>query len=353
MYNIKLRGGIQPFDNEGNKGLMTTQIKVRDILTVYRIDPEINRDLNYGRLPKIINYLDSFDSELGIFFPSIVCTFPDNPIEYYNVEKMELEIPAGTKLVVIDGQHRLKSLEQYMSKADFKGDRKEAILNSVLTLQLYFGLSKKDEKSLFADINSNSKRVSMSLITSYDTRDVMNIMIKELYNISKPLQTIKIEFNKSRLVRPNNTYFSTSVRLKKFVAILLFGKKNINMKEEKLIKDHYDDILSFLERFFQMFIEALPSEPGNVLEYVLGHEPLQNAIAKHLNKKIIIESSNKIAWIINWDEEVSNLRKINWSVKNPVWRPHMLSSRSNTPSEFSLFIESEENKLVSILDYEL
>ncbi|PEI55919.1 DNA sulfur modification protein DndB [Priestia aryabhattai] len=353
MYNIKLRGGIQPLDNEGDKGLMTTQIKVRDILTVYRIDPEINRDLNYGRLPKIINYLDSFDSELGIFFPSIVCTFPENPIDYYAVDKMELEIPAGTKLVVIDGQHRLKSLEQYMIKADFNGDRKEAILNSVLTLQLYFGLTKKDEKSLFADINSNSKRVSMSLITNYDTRDIMNIMVKELYNISKPLQTVKIEFNKSRLVRPTNTYFCTSMRLKKFVNILLFGKKSANMKEEKLIKEYYDDILSFLERFFQTFIEALPCEPGNVLEYVLGHEPLQNAIAKHLNKKIITESSNKIAWIINWEEEVANLKKINWSVKNPMWRPHMLRSRSNTPSEFSLFIESEENKLVSILDYEL
>ena len=353
MYNIKLRGGIQPIDKEGHKGLMTTQIKIRDILTIYRIDPEINRDLSYNRLPKIINYLDSFDSELGIYFPSIVCSFPESPIEYYDLENMELQIPSGTKLVVIDGQHRLKSLEQYMTKSHFIEERKEAILNSNLTLQLYFGLTKKDEKSLFADMNSNSKRVSMSLITSYDTRDVSNILIKELYQISKPLQSVKVEFNKSRLVRPTNTDFSTSVRLKKFVTILLFGKKSTNMKEEKLIKAHYDDIISFLERFFRTFIEVLPSEPGNVLKYVLGHEPLQSAIAHHLNKRIITESNNEIKWVINWEEEVMNLKKMDWSIKNPVWRPYMLTSRANTPYEFYLFIESEESKLISILDYNL
>ncbi|PCK13273.1 hypothetical protein CEY07_02820 [Bacillus safensis] len=353
MYNIKLKGGIQPFDTEGNKGLMTTQIKVRDILNIYRIDPEINRDLNYSRLPKIINYLDSFDSDLGIYFPSIVCSFPESPLGYYDVKKMELEISAGVRLVVIDGQHRLKSLEQYMTKSHFNEDRKESLLNSDLTLQLYFGLTKKDEKSLFADMNSNSKRVSMSLITNYDTRDITNILIKELYQISKPLQSVKVEFNKSRLVRPTNTDFSTSVRLKKFVSILLFGKKSTNLKEEKLIKEYYDDILSFLERFFLAFIEALPSEPGNVLKYVIGHEPLQNAIAYHLNKRIITETTNEVKWIINWEEEVMHLKNIDWSNKNPIWQPHMLTSRANTPFEFDLFIASEENKLVSILDYSL
>ncbi|WP_342499370.1 DNA sulfur modification protein DndB [Bacillus sp. FSL W7-1034] len=353
MFNIKLKGGIQPINTEGNKGLMTTQIKVRDILNIYRIDPEINRDLSYNRLPKIINYLDSFDSDLGIYFPSIVCSFPGSPLEFYDMEKMELEISEGVRLVVIDGQHRLKSLEQYMTKSHFNEDKKEEILNSDLTLQLYFGLTKTDEKSLFADMNSNSKRVSMSLITNYDTRDITNILIKELYQISKPLQSVKIEFNKSRLVRPTNTDFSTSVRLKKFVSILLFGKKSTNMKEEKLIKEYYDDILSFLERFFLVFIEVLPSEPGNVLKYVIGHEPLQSAIAYHLHKRIITECTNKVKWIINWEEEVIQLEKIDWSTKNPIWQPHMLTSRANTPFEFDLFIDSEENKLVSILDYNL
>ncbi|PAE29270.1 hypothetical protein CHI07_10375 [Paenibacillus sp. 7884-2] len=353
MNNIKLRGVIQTINNSDEKGLMTTQIKVRDILNVYQIDPGINRDLNYSRLPKIINYLDSFDSELGIFFPSIVCSFPENPIEYYNVEKMELNIPFGTKLVVIDGQHRLKSLEQYIAKDVYNTERKEELLNSDLTLQLYFGLTKMDEKALFADMNSNSKRVSMSLITSYDTRDIMNVLVKDLYEISKPLQSIKIEFNKSRLVRPNNTYFSTSVRLKKFISILLFGKKSTNMKENKLIKDYYDDILSFLERFFHNLIEVLPAEPGNVLEYVLGHEPLQNAIARHLNKRIITSNINTIEWVVNWEEEVANLERINWSVKNPVWRPYMLISRANTPFEFPLFIASEESQLVEIISTKL
>lgn len=349
MGSIKVRGVIQTTNVSQSKALMTTQIKVKEILELYRIDADINRDLNYARLPKIMNYIKSIDNEIGIFFPSIVCSFPDNPNEYYDSKEMELTIPNDIKLTVIDGQHRLKSLDQLVLKRELDENTLNEILESELTMQLYFGLSKEDERILFADMNSNSKRVSMSLITSYDAREIMNVLIKDLYNISKPLQSIKVEFNKSRIVRPTNTDFITSVRLKKFVMQLLFGKQNINMKEEQLIKDNYDDILTFLERFFRVFVEVLPEEPGNVLQYVLGLEPMQNAIALYLHQRIIVEKSKGIYWIHDWEEEVKPLEKINWSPKNPLWRQYMLTSRAKTPYEFNLFIEHVDKDLMIII----
>lgn len=352
MDDFVLKGSIQVIDQDENKALMTTQIKVRDILARYRIDPGINRDLSYNRIPKIIKYVDSFETDIGIFLPSIVCNFPEDPTRYYDREKMQLTVPAACKLVVIDGQHRIKSLELYTNSKRISEEKKERVLNSDMTLQLYFGLSILDQQTLFADMNSNSKRVSMSLIANYDTRDIMNVLVKDLYSISNPLQSIRVEFNKSRLVRPKRTHFTTSVRLKKFISLLIFGKKEPSSNDEHLIKEYYHELLSFLERFFRVLVDIMPPEPGNVLKYMLGHEPLQNAIALYCHKRIMIEKTRNFSWIVNWEEEVEQLRDFNWTVKNSAWRPYMLISRPNSPNEFQLFIENVDRDLLRILEKE-
>ncbi|WP_329955383.1 DNA sulfur modification protein DndB, partial [Bacillus amyloliquefaciens] len=85
---------------------------------------------------------------------------------------------------VIDGQHRIKGME-YLLKTIVDTERKEQVLNSIVSAQIYFGLSDKDQKNVFVDINSNAKRVSMSLISKYDTREVMRVLIRDIYQINK------------------------------------------------------------------------------------------------------------------------------------------------------------------------
>lgn len=308
MFEIKLKGIIHLINT--NKAMMTTQISVRDILQVYEIDDSVNRDINYARKKPISKYIDSFDSEIGIFLPSLVFSFYVDPTKYYNRENKELRIPTGLKLKVLDGQHRIKGLEYLLRSMNDK-ERKEKILDSTMTAQIYFGLSKNDERNLFADINSNARRVSMSLITKYDTRDITKVLIRDLYNSCTALQIAGVEFNKSRIVRPASTLFCTSARLKVFISCLLFGKINISKKNEQLIKDKYDEILVFLDKFFTVLFDVLPSNPGDVTKYMLGHEALQNAIALYLHEVIILESEKDLKWLYNWEIEVERLQFIN------------------------------------------
>lgn len=145
MFEIKLKGIIHLINT--NKAMMTTQISVRDILQVYEIDDSVNRDINYARKKPISKYIDSFDSEIGIFLPSLVFSFYVDPTKYYNRENKELRIPTGLKLKVLDGQHRIKGLEYLLRSMNDK-ERKEKILDSTMTAQIYFGLSKNDERNL-------------------------------------------------------------------------------------------------------------------------------------------------------------------------------------------------------------
>lgn len=351
MENLLLEGQLDTLLMSETKAMMSTQIKVKDLMNVYLIDKEINRDLGYHRLPKIVNYLESIDFETGIFFPSIVLSYRGDPLSSYDPQDMSLLLE--DKLVVIDGQHRIKGIEKFLEKTTIDPELKSKVIESFLTAQIYFGLNTQDEKKLFTDINSNVKSVSRSLITKYDTRDILNVLITELYNSSDSLNSVKVEFNKSRIVRPNNTTFITSVRLKVFISFLLFGKRGLSKKDEEQIKNQYDEIFSFLNKFFNVFLSAIPTIPGDVKKYVLGHEPIQNALAIYLNESIILEYPNEIKWIHGWEENVELINNINWSVKNRDWTPYLMTSRPNSKNEYKLFIETATLDLKNILEKKL
>lgn len=341
MTILKLKGHLALIDSTAQKALMTTQIKLKDLLKVYKINQNINRDINYTRIPKLTKYIDGFDVSPGVFFPALVCAYKGNPMQDYNAETSELEISNGVHLVVIDGQHRIKALESYINNPKNDATKKEQVLNSDFTLQLYFGLNEEDMKNLFADINSNSVKVSMSLITSYDSREILNVLTNELYEVSNYLQMIGVEFKKSRISRPKDKDFITSARLKKFLAILLFGKANLSITEEQLLKEKYDNILSFLDRFFYIFTISVPKNPGNALEYVLGHEAVQNSIALVIHQSIY--NNKKLELAIDWEDRLEFLKTIDLSITGETWQPYLIKARQNTVNEhFAIDVRHEK-----------
>lgn len=353
MSNVVAKGNISTLINKKDKGIMSTQLTIKDILDIYSIDKEVNRDLGYHRIPKLVKYLETLESSIGIFLPSIVLSFRGDPTKYYNPATSSLQIPNSTKLAVIDGQHRIKGIEQFINKNSIDNELKEKLLNSYLTVQIYFGLSKEDERKLFSDINTNAKRVSRSLIAKFDTRDIYNLLVRELYHSSDALQAVKVEFNKSRIVRPNNTTFITSVRLKRFINLIIFGKESPSQKNEKQIKEQYDEIFAFLNKLFSVLFLTLPDNPGDVLQSVLGHEPMQNAIALYINDSVIIENDNEIKWLETWEDEIEQLGLINWSVKNRDWSPYMMTARKNTDYQYHSFIATTTLDLKNIIQKKL
>lgn len=320
---LQLKGTILPIDErQPTKGLMTTQIKVKNLLESYLIDNEVNRDVNINRIPQIGKYIDTFDRGMGIFIPAIMCNVQLKELNY-DEENSVLTIRPHEKLVIIDGQHRIRGLERYLATMKDSDIRKITIYNSMLTLQLYINLDKAEQKELFTSINSNIKKVSMSLTTLYDSRDILNVLATDIYAISKPLQSLGIETNKSRVTRPQNDNLATMTRLKTFLALLLFGKRVLSNSNELLIKKNYDSVLNFLERLFYNLTIIFPSTPGNVKEYVLGHEAVFNALAIYLNRKVVIAHNDGFIFHHDLGEFLEILTLIDWSVKDPSWQPYL------------------------------
>ncbi|NFG25123.1 DGQHR domain-containing protein [Clostridium botulinum] len=346
MGNIIIKGIINTIFSK-DKAMMSSQMNIGDVLKVYKIDKQVNRDLAYHRLPKLIKYFESSDNDIGIYLPAFVFSFRDNPINYYDQENDELTISSDNELIVLDGQHRIKALEKYNEKLKNNLEKQQRFLNNNITVQIYFGLDIADERKLFTDINSNAKRVSMSLITQYDSRDILNILIQELDKISYSLKVAKIELNKSKIVRPNNMAFCTGIRLKDFITYLLFGKKVANIKEQKQIKEQYDEIVSFLNKFFDVLFLNLPDIPGDVTKYVLGNNPIQSAIALYLNETIILNEDTSVKWVDRWEDEVEQLKFINWSVKNKIWNKWSIDINPVRGSHIMGFLEGRDEREIS------
>ena len=138
MENIIIKGNINPMPSK-NKAILSSQIKLKDILKIYKIDREVNRDLSYNRIPSLVKYLKENNSSLGIYFPAFVFSFRDNPIFYYDKNNCELTLNTNNELIVLDGQHRLYSLTKYTQSIKDINER-DVFLNNSITCQIYFGL---------------------------------------------------------------------------------------------------------------------------------------------------------------------------------------------------------------------
>ena len=179
----------------------------------------------------------------------------------------------------------------------------------------------------------------------------MNILINELCDSCVELEIAGIEINKSRMYRPQNKKFCTGVRLKEFVSYLLFNKTYIGNSEEIFIKNNYEEIITFLRKFFSIFFSSLPEVPGDVEKYVLGHQPFQCAIAMFCNYMIIKKDTYDFQLTDDWEEMVEQLRYIDWGINNSNWNKWLI--KSNTKIPFLTCINRVEDEIYNSIKDEI
>jgi DNA sulfur modification protein DndB len=128
----------------------------------------------------------------------------------------------------------------------------------------------------------------------------------------------------------------------------LFGKRAPSRKDEQILVNQYDDIVSFLNKFFAILFSVLPEVPGDVIKYVLGHEPVQNAIALYLNTNLIKMESDTLTWKEDWEADIEQLDIIDWSVKNSEWNKWTITVNPVTGS-YKGFIETSTPEITEFL----
>src|SRR5690625_471116 len=178
MLDLKGFTSLVPNFDKGTKriGMLTSELSIKELLDVYRIDSTVNRDINYSRVTKLSSYIKQFDSELGIYIPAIILVYEGvDPVNEGNTYLFEKD----RNFIVIDGQHRIKGLEHFLRR-EADELKKEQILESRITIQVYFNLKDWQKRQLFIEINGKSKKVTKNLEVKYDDRNSVNTLITDL-----------------------------------------------------------------------------------------------------------------------------------------------------------------------------
>lgn len=326
MEGLRLNVTIHPFC--GQFGLATVPVQVQDLLNYTMIDPMVQRKLSAGQRRKIANYLQERELD-RVFFGPVTLSLR----EVGQLAKGEegLVLLPGSKLSVLDGQHRilalgyvneqmLKEVRMYERKLAalkvkhrrFPDDKEVAeeleqvegtvkqlekrrleLVESELAVQLYIGLSEVEEQQLFGDINSKVQLVSKELGHSFDSTDPMNIVIQQVVDHNMLLRGAGVE-KRANLTAFNKNFTSFSW-LYSTATMLFSGKMQRSYELARQIRKDPTVYVEILHQFFTGLLPHMPEQPG-LPQYTSSSRAMQESIALYAHQHLFKDGVYNKKW---------------------------------------------------------
>ncbi|MEK3720887.1 DNA sulfur modification protein DndB [Paenibacillus sp. FSL H8-0034] len=342
MDGLCLNMTIFPFCE--NFGLATVAIQVQDILNYTSIDPMVQRKLSGGQRRKIANYLQERDLD-RVFFGPVTLSLR----EVSSLAKADngLYLRPGSKLSILDGQHRILALgyvneqmikevrsherkitalrikqrrnpdneeitldlEQQQGLVEQIERRRLELLESELAVQIYIGLSEEEEKQLFGDINSKVQLVSKELGHSFDSIDPLNLVIQQVVDHNVFLKGAGVE-RRANLTSYNKNFTSFSW-LYSTATMLLTGKMQPSYELARKIRQDPSTYIEILHQFFTTLLPLMPEQPG-LPQYSSSSRAMQESIALYANGYLFQEGK----YVKNWTTCLRVFDGFDWSQDN-------------------------------------
>lgn len=342
MDGLLLNMDIYPYCEK--YGLSTVSIQVQDLLNYTMIDPMVQRKLSAGQRRKISTYLQERELD-RIFFGPVTLSLRD--VTLLSKEKNGLLLRHGSKLSILDGQHRILALGYVNEQLQKEGRRLEKkiaamkvkrrkfpeenglgeeleqleklleqlearrldLLESEISVQLYIGLDEEEERQLFGDINSKVQLVSKELGHSFDSTDALNTVIQQVVDHNTYLKAAGVERrNNLTAYNKNFTCFSWLYT----VASLLFnGTMQPSHELMRRIRSDMAMHVEILHQFFNATLPHMPEQPGLSL-FVSSNRVVQESLALYAHSYLYKDG----VYQTNWSKCLNVLENFDWSHDN-------------------------------------
>ncbi|WP_248928708.1 DNA sulfur modification protein DndB [Paenibacillus hamazuiensis] len=342
MDGLSLQMTIHPFCEKF--GLATVAVKVQDLLNYTTIDPMVQRKLSTGQRRKIANYLQERELD-RVFFGPVTLSLRD----VGNLAKREegLILRPGSKLSILDGQHRILALgfvnEQLLKEArNFEkklavlkvkqrkqpGDAEvreeleqvEGLLNQIekrrlelmeseLAVQIYIGLTEEEEKQLFGDINSKVQLVSKEIGHSFDSVDPINVVLQQVVEHNMFLKGAGVE-KRANLTAYNKNFTSFSW-LYSIATILFSGKMQTSYELARKVRKDPSSYTEMLHQFFSAVLPFMPEQPGSP-QYTSSSRVVQESLAMFAHRYLFVDDQ----YNREWTSCLQILEGFDWSHEN-------------------------------------
>jgi len=318
MEGLRLNLAIYPLCDKF--GLTTVALKVRDLLDYTTIDPMVQRKLSLMQRRKISNYLQERELD-QVFFGPVTLSMRDVDSLAWDTDGAEQQnyvLKQGSKLSILDGQHRIlalgyvgeqmlrevrrntrkltvlklkqrkepleasiqSELEDLQALVESLEQRRLALMETELAVQIYIGLNEEEEKQLFGDINSKVQLVSKELGHSFDSVDPINLVIQQVADHHPLLKEAGIE--KRNSLTSFNKNFTCFSWLYSIATMLFSGRMQPSYELMRNIRKDLPFYVEILHQFYSKLIPLMPEQPG-LSQYTSANRVMQESIALYAN----------------------------------------------------------------------
>ncbi|RXZ84280.1 hypothetical protein EBB07_04190 [Paenibacillaceae bacterium] len=342
MDGLKLGMTIHPFCEK--YGLATVSLRVQDVLNYTTIDPMVQRKLSAMQRRKIANYLQERELD-HVFFGPVTLSLRE--VSGISREGQQFILSHGSKLSILDGQHRIQALgyvNEQMLKEGRKVERKAAqlkvksrrnpddaglaeeleqteglvseiearrldLMESELSVQLYIGLNEEEEKQLFGDINSKVQLVSKELGHSFDSTDPLNLVMQQVAEHNELLKSAGIE-RRNNLTAFNKNFTCYSW-LYSTATLLYTGKMQPSYEMARRIRADIATHVEILHQYLNGVLPHLPEQPG-LSQYSSSTRVMQESIALYAHEFLYKDGQ----YNPDWTSCLQALKNIDWTHDN-------------------------------------
>jgi len=314
------------------------------------VPPELRaqRELNTHRIPDMVRYL--VDNPKDYVF-SALTTSVDKKVFFEpmapNSDLGVLYIPDENRILINDGQHRRKAIEEAIKEKPELGQDNIAVV-------FFVDEELKRSQQMFVDLNQNAVKPSPSLSILYDQRDTCSAIARHLSSQINPFVGYT-EMERSSIAPRSPKLFTLSSIKYATKALIGKGNKDIYDDQDNMVAINFWSTLNKCLIEWQQVQKKELSPSQMRTEYIHAHGIGLHALGvagHHLLKE----------YPDNWEEKLSVLKNLDWRKVNPIWNNRALHngklSNSSTnikltanviKRELGLKLSEDELKLEKIL----
>lgn len=271
------------------------------------VPPELRaqRTLNKTRIPEMVKYL--LDNPKEYVFSALTASVGVD-ISFDDHDGAPnlgtLKIPMDAQILINDGQHRRKAIEEALRENPDLGQDNIPVLFFIDE-----GLGRSQQ--MFADLNKYAVKPSPSLGTLYDHRDESSELARELAKNIKPFVGLT-EMEKSNISPKSNKLFTLSSIKQSTRALLSKGPKDgFTEEEKKLAAEFWEEVTRYIKDW-QLVIDKEISPAQLRQEYLHAHGVGLHAIGV-LGKHLLCQEPK------DWKKKLQKLADVDWLKTNPEW----------------------------------
>jgi hypothetical protein len=261
---------------------------------------------------------------------------------------------------VIDGNVRVKAfyqlpqlIKEKEASLEFsdicKAEKLKAFIeNGSIAVQLFEGLPEDTINQLYIDFNTKGKKVALSKLISYDSRNEINQITNAVLNQNLDLQIAGVEMEKSAVIKPKNPNLLSLSQLRKLIATFLKSDLVSSVPKGVIASNlEKEEKVELIVHWFHYLFELhQPESIGDYKQTILSSFPLLNSIAYYSIKGT--EDMNFDEKMMEMERRMKAIQSVDFSIHNPIWET--FDGRVHTKEEVVL-LQNSSKTIYQIADW--